>query len=123
MLVDIPHNNNLCSSSAPLIPQLHLLALILSCLDDYSSSQKYQILQEGPFNGQAPDAAAPKAGTDPTAQHPSHANNQPVPIELTLQKDAYLVFRALCKLSHRTSENSAGPDTTVLKGKVRTSLA
>lgn len=63
-------------------------------------------------------AAAPKPPADSSAQHSSHPNYQPVPIELTLQKDAYLVFRALCKLSHRTSENSAAQDQTVLKGKV-----
>ena len=39
-------------------------------------------------------------------------------IATTLQKDAYLVFRALCKLSIRSSDNSAGTDLTVLRGKV-----
>ena len=39
-------------------------------------------------------------------------------MESLLQKDAYLVFRALCKLSIRSSDNSAGTDLTVLRGKV-----
>ena len=79
------------------------------------------MLQEGPSNGAGSDnqAATAQPATDSSAQHSGQANHQPISIELTLQKDAYLVFRALCKLSHRTSETSAGPDTTVLKGKVR----
>ena len=39
-------------------------------------------------------------------------------IESILAKDAYLVFRALCKLSIRSSDNSAAGDLTVLRGKV-----
>ena len=80
------------------------------------------MLQEAKSNGQGSDshAAAAKPATQSSAQHAGHANHQHIPIEQMLQKDAYLVFRALCKLSHRTSENSAGPDITVLKGKVRT---
>lgn len=44
--------------------------------------------------------------------------SQPLSVEATLQKDAYLVFRALCKLSIRSSENTASTDVTVLRGKV-----
>lgn len=40
------------------------------------------------------------------------------PISSVLQKDAYLVFRALCKLSIRAAEGTAGADLTVLRGKV-----
>ena len=36
-----------------------------------------------------------------------------------LAKDAFLVFRALCKLSTRSSESSAGADPTAIRGKVR----
>lgn len=35
-----------------------------------------------------------------------------------LSKDAFLVFRALCKLSTRTSESAAGTDPTQVRGKV-----
>ena len=39
-------------------------------------------------------------------------------VESVLQKDAFLVFRALCKLSIRSTESTAGTDPTVLRGKV-----
>ncbi|KAL0026445.1 hypothetical protein WJX79_010345 [Trebouxia sp. C0005] len=39
-------------------------------------------------------------------------------MEATLQKDAFLVFRALCKLSVRASETAAGTDMTAIRGKV-----
>ena len=35
-----------------------------------------------------------------------------------LQKDAFLVFRALCKLSIRTSDGTTGTDLTSIRGKV-----
>ena len=34
-----------------------------------------------------------------------------------LQKDAFLVFRALCKLSVRASETATGTDMTAIRGK------
>ena len=40
-------------------------------------------------------------------------------INSILQKDAYLVFRALCKLSIRSPDGSTGADLTVLRGKAR----
>ncbi len=39
-------------------------------------------------------------------------------MEAALQKDAFLVFRALCKLSVRASETAAGTDMTAIRGKV-----
>ena len=63
-------------------------------------------------------AEASAAASSPPQQSPP----QPVPIEVTLQKDAYLVFRALCKLSIRSSDNSASADLTVMRGKVSLSL-
>lgn len=39
-------------------------------------------------------------------------------MEATLQKDAFLVFRALCKLSVRASETATGTDMTAIRGKV-----
>ena len=36
-----------------------------------------------------------------------------------LAKDAFLVFRALCKLSIRTADASTHTDLTALRGKVR----
>ncbi len=40
-------------------------------------------------------------------------------ISAVLAKDAFLVFRALCKLSTRSSESSTGSDPTAIRGKVR----
>lgn len=39
-------------------------------------------------------------------------------ISAVLAKDAFLVFRALCKLSTRSSESSTGTDPTAVRGKV-----
>lgn len=39
-------------------------------------------------------------------------------MEAALQKDAFLVFRALCKLSVRASETATGTDMTAIRGKV-----
>ena len=39
-------------------------------------------------------------------------------MEATLQKDAFLVLRALCKLSVRASETATGTDMTAIRGKV-----
>ncbi len=36
-----------------------------------------------------------------------------------LAKDAFLVFRALCKLSIRTADATTHTDLTALRGKVR----
>lgn len=62
-------------------------------------------------------------GVDPGKEEAAPASEtairtQAASIESTLQKDAYLVFRALCKLSIRSSDSSAGSDLTVLRGKV-----
>jgi hypothetical protein len=35
-----------------------------------------------------------------------------------LQKDGFLVFRALCKLSIRTSDSATVSDPTAIRGKV-----
>lgn len=40
-----------------------------------------------------------------------------------LQKDAFLVFRALCKLSMQTKEGNGAPDAAARRGKVRQELA
>ena len=40
-------------------------------------------------------------------------------MSIVLAKDAFLVFRALCKLSIRSSESSTGTDPTAVRGKVR----
>ena len=60
------------------------------------------------------DSSAAAAGAAPDIG----AKLQAASVESVLQKDAYLVFRALCKLSIRSSDNSAGTDLTVLRGKV-----
>ncbi len=40
-------------------------------------------------------------------------------IAAILHKDAFLAFRALCKLSIRTSESAGASDLAALRGKVR----
>ncbi|KAK9829453.1 hypothetical protein WJX72_005963 [[Myrmecia] bisecta] len=54
------------------------------------------------------------------AATPLHAPGRPhlLTVQTVLQKDAFLVFRALCKLSIRTSESSSGTDVTAVRGKV-----
>ena len=44
--------------------------------------------------------------------------NAQMQMEAALQKGAFLVFRALCKLSVRASETAAGTDMTAIRGKV-----
>lgn len=39
-------------------------------------------------------------------------------VESTLQKDSFLVFRALCKLSIRSMDNTPGSDLTTIRGKI-----
>ena len=43
---------------------------------------------------------------------------QDTEMSIVLAKDAFLVFRALCKLSIRSSESSTGSDPTAVRGKV-----
>lgn len=40
------------------------------------------------------------------------------PSSAVLQKDAFLVFRALCKLSIKTADGGQGADPMALRGKV-----
>lgn len=80
-------------------------------------------MQQPEANGLASPAKS-QDGTEAStgAPAPSQQNShQPVPIGVTLQKDAFLVFRALCKLSIRSSDNSASADITVMRGKVQVS--
>ena len=56
--------------------------------------------------------------TIPDVLTPAHAV-QSKDMTAVLAKDAFLVFRALCKLSTRSSESSAGADPTAIRGKVR----
>ena len=51
------------------------------------------------------------------SQGPAHVV-QSKDMTAVLAKDAFLVFRALCKLSTRSSESSAGTDPTAIRGKV-----
>ena len=53
------------------------------------------------------------------AANASKALAAPPAIDGILQKDAFLVFRALCKLSVRSSETATGTDPTAVRGKVR----
>ncbi len=45
-----------------------------------------------------------------------------IPVAALLEKDAFLVFRALCKLSVRTSEAAGVNDATTSRGKVSITL-
>ncbi len=55
------------------------------------------------------------------AANPNKAPAAPSAADGILQKDAFLVFRALCKLSVRSSETATGTDPTAVRGKVRAS--
>jgi brefeldin A-inhibited guanine nucleotide-exchange protein len=61
-------------------------------------------------------AAAGAPGGQPAASTPQSARTQA--LDPVLQKDAFLVFRALCKLSIKTADASSGTDLTATRGKV-----
>ena len=62
--------------------------------------------------------AAPSESKVPSQQAPRLSATAQAQMEAALQKDAFLVFRALCKLSVRASETAAGTDMTAIRGKV-----
>lgn len=62
--------------------------------------------EQGPEGAATPLHAAPGTATKAAAT------------DTVLQKDAFLVFRALCKLSIRTADASSGTDLTAIRGKV-----
>eukprot|EP00798_Chlamydomonas_sp_ICE-L_P027640 gene27640-7278_t len=70
--------------------------------------------------------AAQTEGSTPTEGGGSQANLDPSnvsshteeSVSAMLQKDAFLVFRALCKLSIRTSDEATVKDPTAVRGKV-----
>ena len=75
--------------------------------------------------GPAFDAAA-GGGPAPAASLAAGSPNgeaRAAAIDAILQKDAFLVFRALCKLSIRTADASSGTDLTAIRGKVRGCVA
>lgn len=79
----------------------------------------------GPAGGAAasalPNGSAAPAPSDkalPPRQVPKLSASGQVQMEAALQKDAFLVFRALCKLSVRASETATGTDMTAIRGKV-----
>jgi brefeldin A-inhibited guanine nucleotide-exchange protein len=61
-------------------------------------------------------AAAGAPGGQPVVTTPQSARTQA--LDPVLQKDAFLVFRALCKLSIKTADASSGTDLTATRGKV-----
>ncbi len=71
---------------------------------------------EAMTNGLPP--AAPSEAKPATHQGPKLSATAQFQMEAALQKDAFLVFRALCKLSVRASETAAGTDMTAIRGKV-----
>ena len=79
----------------------------------------------GPAEGTAastlPNGSAAPLPSDqaPSAhQAPKLSASAQAQMEAALQKDAFLVFRALCKLSVRASETATGTDMTAIRGKV-----
>ncbi len=66
--------------------------------------------------GQNGAGAAEGAHQDPHGGTPSTA--KAAALDSVLQKDAFLVFRALCKLSIKTADASSGTDVTATRGKV-----
>lgn len=64
---------------------------------------------------------AASIGSDHTGPAPSEAANgsgKQLSMPAQLQKDAFLVFRALCKLSIRSTEAAPGSEATTIRGKV-----
>jgi brefeldin A-inhibited guanine nucleotide-exchange protein len=53
-------------------------------------------------------------GAEPGAS----ASGRQLSVAAQLQKDAFLVFRALCKLSIRSTESAPGSEITTIRGKV-----
>jgi hypothetical protein len=60
------------------------------------------------------DATMGHLGADPSAS----ASGRQLSVAAQLQKDAFLVFRALCKLSIRSTEAAPGSEITTIRGKV-----
>ena len=66
----------------------------------------------------ASDERGPQGAATPLHAAPDTAFKAAA-MDAVLQKDAFLVFRALCKLSIRTADASSGTDLTAIRGKVR----
>lgn len=65
-------------------------------------------------------AYAPSGTSDHTSGHAAlEAASKQLSMPAQLQKDAFLVFRALCKLSIRSTEAAPGSEVTTIRGKVR----
>lgn len=63
---------------------------------------------------------APSGTSDLTSGHAAlEAASKQLSMPAQLQKDAFLVFRALCKLSIRSTEAAPGSEVTTIRGKVR----
>jgi hypothetical protein len=84
--------------------------------DDEDGGERFKLGPDGPLQGVvvAPGlgggAARGRGVGRPHGHHHEHAG--------LLLKDAFLVFRALCKLSIRTSDSATVQDPTALRGKV-----
>lgn len=90
--------------------------------------QGSQPARQGSLAGEASVAgyAASAAASDQTfAAHAgepgggSSGGPRQLSVAAQLQKDAFLVFRALCKLSIRSSDAAPGSEVTTIRGKVR----
>jgi hypothetical protein len=86
--------------------------------DDDDAGERFKLGPDGPLQGAvAPGSGGAAAlatgrGAGPRPHHHHHH-------EGLLLKDAFLVFRALCKLSTRTSDSATVQDPTAVRGKVR----
>ncbi len=68
-------------------------------------------------------SAAPPAadGSASSAAADTPSSAKAAALDGVLQKDAFLAFRALCKLSIKTADASSGTDLTATRGKVGSS--
>lgn len=57
--------------------------------------------------------------TGPAHSEAANGSAKQLSMPAQLQKDAFLVFRALCKLSIRSTEAAPGSEATTIRGKVR----
>ena len=85
------------------------VAVTAASSQDEASGSHVEPAHGEPNTQPAAPSAAPAAGKTASAA---------AAMESMLQKDAFLVFRALCKLSVRSSEAPTGTDLTAVRGKV-----
>ena len=65
-----------------------------------------------------PHPPSSSSSLDKQQQHQQQQQQQANQLSAVLQKDAFLVFRALCKLSIRSADASSAAEATTMRGKV-----